>query len=298
MTKGKKMMTNLGKKIAGRAGLALAGVSLLLTPAAALAAKASDLRDLVGARAGQAEGDLESRGWASMGAHKTSTGSYTYWWNAQGKDCVRVNTRDGRYESITDARAPDCGQKASSDGVAIAAGAAALLGVLALTHKSHHRGDKEYDNQNSYAEFERGHRDGLYNHSYDSRNSSKEYADGYQSGVEERGHQSSYRPEYRNYQGGGWNNGGNNGGNRGGNSNGWNGGSEQVGYSDLVGARAAGVQSDLGRRGFRQVDTISQGGNSIVTVWWNGRSRQCVQMITADGRADSLTDIGTHPRCR
>ena len=283
-------MSSFGKTIVGRTSLALAGASLLLTPAGALAAKASDLRDLVGARAGQAEGDLESRGWASMGAHKTSTGIYTYWWNAQGKDCVRVNTRDGRYESITDAKANDCGQKAGSDGVAIAAGAAALLGVLALTHKSHHRGDKEYDNQNSYAEFERGHRDGLYNHSYNSRNSTKEYAEGYQSGADERAQQSSYRPEYRNYQGNSWSN---NEGN-----SGWSGGSQQVGFSDLVGARAAGVQSDLGRRGFRQVDSMSQGSNSIITIWWNGNSRQCVQMITANGRADSLTDIGTHPRCR
>jgi len=38
--------------------------------------------------------------------------------------------------------------------------------------------------------------------------------------------------------------------------------------------------------------------NGKGTVWWNARSRQCVQMITADGRADSVTDIGSHPRCR
>lgn len=285
-------MNNLGKTIVGRTGLALAAVSLLITPAAALAAKASDLRDLVGARAGQAEGDLESRGWSSMGAHKTRTGSYTYWWNAKGKDCVRVETRDGRYETITDAKPTDCGQKAGSDGVAIAAGAAALLGVLALTHKSHHRDDKEYSDQRNYAEFERGHRDGLYNHSYDSRNSTKEYADGYQSGVEERSHQSSYRPEYRNYQGNDWSN------NNSSNGNWSGGGSQQAAFNDLVGARAAGAQSDLGRRGFRQVDSFQSGSSGVGTIWWNGRNRQCLQMITADGRADSITDIGSHPRCR
>jgi hypothetical protein len=283
-------MTSLAKTFVGRAGLALAGASLLLTPAAALAAKASDLRDLVGARAGQAEGDLEARGWASTSVHKTGSGSHAYWWNAQGKNCVRVSTRDGRYDAITDARNSDCGQKGGSDGAAVAAaGAAALLGVLALTHKSHHRGDQEYDNSQSYAEFERGHRDGLYNHPYDSRNSTREYANGYQSGVDERAQQSSYRPEYRNYQGNGWSN----------NSSGWSGGgAEQVGFSDLVGGRAAGVQSDLGNRGFRMVDTVESGGNDKITIWWNGRSRQCVQMITADGRANSLTDIGSHPRCR
>lgn len=284
-------MTSLGKTIVGRAGLALAGASLLLTPVAALA-KAGDLRDLVGARAGQAEGDLESRGWASMSVHKSRTGSYSYWWNARGKDCVRVATRDGRYEAITDTSAADCGQKSGSNGAAAAAvGVAALLGVLALSHKSHHRGDKDYQDQNDYAEFERGHRDGLYNHPWSNNSRSQAYSDGYQSGVDERAHQSSYRPEYRNYQGSGWND-------NAGQNSGWSGGGGQSGFGDLVGARAAGVQTDLGNRGFRQVDSFQSGNNGVGTIWWNGRSRQCVQMITADGRADSITDIGQHPRCR
>lgn len=289
-------MINLGKTILGRTSLALAGASLLLAPMAALA-KAGDLRDLVGARAGQAEGDLESRGWASMSVHKSSTGSYSYWWNARGKDCVRVATRDGRYEAITDTSAADCGQKGGSDGAAAAAvGVAALLGVLALSHKSHHRGDKDYQDQNDYADFERGHRDGLYNHPWSNGSRSQAYNDGYQSGVDERGHQSSYRPEYRNYQGNGWND---NAGDRGRSGGGWGGGgSDQSGFSDLVGARAAGVQTDLGNRGFRQVDSFQSGSNGVGSVWWNGRSRQCVQMITADGRADSIIDIGQHPRCR
>lgn len=290
MTKEDMHMTNLGTMILRRASLALAGASLLLTPAAALAAKAGDLRDLVGARAGQAEGDLESRGWHSVSVHKTGSGSYSYWWHSQSKHCVRVATRDGRYDAITDTGATDCGQKGGSDGVAIAAGAAALLGVLALTHKSHHRDDQNYDNQNSYAEFERGHRDGLYNHSYDSRGASQEYARGYQSGADERSHQSSYRPEYRNYGGNGWSN-NNSGG-------GWSGGgSARAEFGDLVGAKASGAESDLMARGFRNVDGF-ESGNGKGTVWWNGRSRQCVQMITADGRADSVTDIGSHPRCR
>jgi hypothetical protein len=46
------------------------------------------------------------------------------------------------------------------------------------------------------------------------------------------------------------------------------------------------------------VDTFQSGNTGSGTIWWNGRSRQCLQMITADGRADSITDIHTHPRCR
>ncbi|MFM9979228.1 MAG: hypothetical protein ACKVOP_14435 [Sphingomonadaceae bacterium] len=274
-------MINRGKTIAG----ATAALSLLLTPVTAFA-KANELRDLVGARASAAEGDLESRGWALISSHKGAASSYTYWWNARGKSCVRATTRDGRYDSITDMSNSDCGQRGGSDGAAIAvAGAAALIGVLALTHKSHDRNDQQYQNANDYAEFERGHRDGLYNHAFSNYNNSSVYVNGYQSGVNERARQSSYRPEYRNHTGNGWSFGGNTSG-------------EAVGFSDLVGARAAGAQSDLGNRGFRQVDTVQSGDNSVITIWWNSRSRQCLQFITANGRADSISDIGSHPRCR
>jgi hypothetical protein len=76
------------------------------------------------------------------------------------------------------------------------------------------------------------------------------------------------------------------------------GGGGSVDVSDLVGAKAAGVQSDLESRGFRNVDSFESGNNAKGTIWWNGRTRQCLQMITADGRADSITDIQTHARCR
>jgi hypothetical protein len=288
-------MNNRSNTILGRAGLSLAVASLLLAPVAALAKGASDLRDLVGARAAGAESDLESRGWISTAAHKSASSSYVYWWNARDKSCVRVATRDGRYDQITDAGATDCGQKPSSgDKAAAIAGAAALLGVIALASKSHHRNDQEYNSQNDYADFERGHRDGLYHHPYNNPGNNQRYAEGYQSGVDERAHQSSYRPEYRNYQGGGWSNNSNGGGGGGG----WSGGgSSPVSFGDLVGARAAGVQSDLGRRGFRQVDSFQSGNSGMGTVWWNGRTRQCLQMISVDGRADSINDIQTHPRC-
>jgi len=156
-------------------------------------------------------------------------------------------------------------------------------GVAALSHKSHHRNDKEYPEPQGYADFERGHRDGLYNHPYDTYSRSDAYSDGYRSGVDEREQQSTCRsnPYAGSY--------------RGGNCGG--GGSDPVDVSDLVGSRAAGAQTELQSRGFRSVDSF-ESGNDKGTVWWNGRTRQCLQMITADGRADSITDVRTHPRCR
>jgi hypothetical protein len=52
------------------------------------------------------------------------------------------------------------------------------------------------------------------------------------------------------------------------------------------------------RRGFVSVDSFQSGSNGSGTVWWNRSTRQCMQLITVDGRIDSVTDIRTHPKCR
>jgi len=266
----------------------LAVVSLV---APALPALASSLKDLEGVRASSAESSIMSRGYYAHHSAPASDGRYTYWWNSGSKSCERTLTSDGRIAKAKTVDASDCsyygddgkksgsGNGAATGAATAAVAAAALIGVLALSHKSHHRKDKDYQDPQGLADFERGHRDGLYNHSYDSYSRSDAYGDGYRSGVEERDQQSSYR---RNNYAGGY------GGGYGGN---------QAGFSDLVGSRAAGVESDLQSRGFRSVDGF-QSGNGKGTIWWNGRSRQCLQMITVDGRADSITDIQTHPRCR
>ncbi len=74
-----------------------------------------------------------------------------------------------------------------------------MLGIVALAHKSHHRDDQNYDERQT-ADFERGFRDGQYNHHFSNYSNSQEYTNGYNRGVEERDQQSSNRPEYRNYQ--------------------------------------------------------------------------------------------------
>jgi hypothetical protein len=71
-----------------------------------------------------------------------------------------------------------------------------------------------------------------------------------------------------------------------------------VKLDDLQGARAAGALDEMERRGFRNVDGFQSGANGSGTVWWNGATRQCMQLITVDGRIDSVTDIKTHPKCR
>jgi hypothetical protein len=277
-----------------QAAHAFAIASLALTPIAAAAKSANELRDLVGAKAGNAEGDLESRGWTMITGHKGSNSAYNYWWNRDRKDCVMVTTRDGRYASITDASAGDCNQKSSGGNdaatVAAVAGGAALLAAL-LSHKSGHHDDGQHSNDSQKeADYERGYRDGLHNSAWRNDSRSESYGTGYQAGVDQRQRELDQGNSY-----GGSNYGNND--NRYSNS-GYSNNGGSVDVSDLVGAKAAGVESDLQSRGFRNVDGFQSGSNGKGTIWWNGRTRQCLQMITADGRADSISDIQTHPRCR
>lgn len=67
---------------------------------------------------------------------------------------------------------------------------------------------------------------------------------------------------------------------------------------DLVGTNAIRAFDVMTSRGFTSVDTFESGVDGQGAVWWNGKTRQCVQTISVSGRVDSVTDIKTHPNCR
>ncbi|WP_076070354.1 hypothetical protein [Sphingomonas montana] len=92
--------------------LAMLAAPLAMVPAGALA-QSTGLDDLVGARAGQAEAELERRGYRNVGGEKGDDRSYTYWWSGDRRQCVTIATMDGRYNAITPSPAPDCRQPAS-----------------------------------------------------------------------------------------------------------------------------------------------------------------------------------------
>lgn len=270
-----------------------AAIVLALVPIAAAAKSASSLNNLIGSRAAGAESEMQARDWVMIDGHKGRDASYAYWWNSNRKDCVMVTTRDGRYSAITDASASDCNQKSSGGNDAAAVGAVAgvaALAVILLSHKSgHHDDGKHSDDSQNEADYERGYRDGLHNSAYRNNGNSGGYSSGYQNGVEQR--QRELAETNSNYGGnGGYDNNARN-------DAGYGNGGGTVDVSDLVGAKAAGVETDLTSRGFLNVDGF-ESGNDKGTIWWNGRTRQCLQMITANGRADSINDIQTHPRCR
>jgi hypothetical protein len=56
-----------------------------------------------------------------------------------------------------------------------------------------------------------------------------------------------------------------------------------VNLSDLKGMRASSGEEELTNRGFVNVDGYKSGGSSY-TIWWNGRTRQCVSVSTYNGK--------------
>ena len=74
------------------------------TSAPASTGGAGDLSDFVGARAGQAEGGLQARGYELI----RSEGLTSYWFNRTTGSCAAITTADGRYSNITMLPAEDC----------------------------------------------------------------------------------------------------------------------------------------------------------------------------------------------
>ena len=60
-----------------------------------------NLRDLVGARAGQAEGQLKTRGFAYRNTESWDGGKISHWMEKSTKYCVEIATVNGRYSAIT-----------------------------------------------------------------------------------------------------------------------------------------------------------------------------------------------------
>jgi hypothetical protein len=257
------------------ASLLAAILACPVAPARAQAGPPGDVSELVGARAAGGEEQLGSRGYVKHHAAKTDEASYVYWWHPSKKQCIRVKTEDGRYAQIAQVSNSDCDQpdapSGPSTGAKVAIGAAALLGVAALLHKSHHRKDRDHDERQS-ADFERGYRDGMYNHPYHNYDNKREYSDGFSAGVDERRQQSSYRygSEYR----GGY--------------------QSHTSVADLDNKDRDYAIRQLERRGFDRVSERRRDGDRVQYHYWNRSTQQCATVVMRDDRVLSIreTDRG------
>lgn len=159
---------------------ALSGVLAFTGAAPALAQTPGRLSDLVGARAGQSEGELGRRGYqATDRSEVVGDGRLTYW--RRGDECVAILTRDGRYASINQAGRSECGGGSdhhSDAGAAVAAVAiVGLAAALAAHNRRHNDADRDHD-----SEYQRGYQAGLYGSSYDDRHETEGYHEGYLAG--------------------------------------------------------------------------------------------------------------------
>jgi hypothetical protein len=66
------------------------------------------LQDLVGARGGDGEYQLQQRGYTFIRTEKTGSDAYSYWQENENGQCVVVRTSEGRYASIVYAPQSDC----------------------------------------------------------------------------------------------------------------------------------------------------------------------------------------------
>lgn len=83
----------------------LAACGAFLVPLAASAQAASDLADLIGARAAGGETQLEARGYTFVTVNTVRDTKWAYWYSERARQCVQVATAGGRYTAIS--RVPD-----------------------------------------------------------------------------------------------------------------------------------------------------------------------------------------------
>jgi hypothetical protein len=60
---------------------------------------------------------------------------------------------------------------------------------------------------------------------------------------------------------------------------------------DLVGAKGAGGEADLERRGYTHIDT-NKSSSAAFSYWWNNQKSSCIRVTTKDGRCQTKKETG------
>lgn len=122
---------------------AIAGLGVLATSLAATAQP----RDLVGARAGQGESSLRSRGYQL----DHTDGGVQYWWHPGNSECINLFVDNGRYDTIDRRPNSECnngrggGKKDNTGAIVAGALAIGILAAAAASSKKKHDDDRYRD---------------------------------------------------------------------------------------------------------------------------------------------------------
>ena len=260
--------------LAARLAMSAACIAVGATPV--LARDANRLQNLVGARAGSGEAELERHGFTYIGGHEGQNYVHSYWWHAGDRNCVEVKTADGRYDAIVNAPNRDCNQRGGDKAGAAIAGAAVgalVVAAIASSHKSsHHENGRHYDDWRQDDQFERGYSHGVHHAPYHNYERSDFYARGYEAGIDQR-----QRNTYDHSGRGGYR--------------------PHASLHGIKGQDSIWAIDEMRTRGFRNVDTFNT-GNTRYAIYYKGDTGQCVQMTNADNRVYDVREIGAHPKCR
>jgi hypothetical protein len=270
--------------------LLVSAALLLLASLVSLAQETPrELGDLVGIRASSGESELQNRGYSFVKTEEAGDRKYSYWWNESRRICLSVATYNGRYNAILKTPPFDCGRNSNSGNnnnrrdVTVFSdrnfrGTSQAFGPGRYLAMGNQLGALRNDDASSVM-VERGFRVRLCESEGSMGTGSGRCEDYGEGRFNLRYDNKASYIEVTRVGGGG-------------------GGAERtVDVSDLVGARASSGEDQMRSRGFRYVDGFDS-GNTKYSIWWRSRSRQCIQVATANGRYDSVTDIGSHARCR
>lgn len=223
----------------------------------------SELRTLVGARASSGEATLQRLGYKFIKTTEGDDRKWSNWWKSSSRTCVTVATVEGRYDSIVTAPAADC-EKGNDSGSAAGSGSDAFEDLVGARASS---GESELKSRGFVF---------VKTVKQDDRSFSNWWKASSKicltvATVDGRYDSIVKGPEADCRTGGGAS----------------AGGSGQVDLRDLVGSRAAGAETEMQSRGFRNVK-IRKAGSTSYTYWKNDDTSQCVQVAVRNGRVSSI----------
>lgn len=241
-------------------------VVFALQPVLANSAAAFEPHIVVGSETNAAKSIMKYGGYEQVHEQDGSDRRWISWWNSNSEDCVVATEKNGRYIDAIGTVQAECKQYVKSSGVsgvALAAGAAALIGGIALyQHNKHKQQDEQ--KQRKDEQYQRGYTDGRNHDGRHNIDHSDDYNSGYEAGLAEyreertRGHDDQSGFHGRRHR-------------------------DFIDVADLIGARASSGENQLIERGFYNVDG-RKGWHNSYTSWWNEEARECVQVVTHDGR--------------
>ncbi len=232
-----------------------------------------NLDDLVGARASSGERELEDRGYHHHKTMKIKDSAIGYWWNSRRGQCIAATTKDGRFSSIAEQPESMCGKDGHASNndydrghhggrggdIDDLVGMRARSGERELEDRGYHHRNTVKVKGNSIAYWWNPRKqrciaattkDGRYDSIMDQPESMCDDKRA-DSGGDHHGRRGN--------------------------------------IDDLVGMRASSGERELRDRGYKFVYS-RKGSGRIWANWWNRSTRQCITVVTMDGRYDSITD--------